>query len=185
MSEVPLFNKDYLFSAAGVARACRALGAGLGTGGALCLLLWWSALAGERVLCVGGSGLGGRRATKTGGVGSLPGGRRSSPRRARRGRGRRACRGCRARCRTCTYPAFRVVVSAGCWYQPGADKSQHISAMSAKILMNALPGPLSDKMYLSFSFRKSTPPQNRQLIILIGNSKQQVGNFVGESTLQN
>ena len=34
-------------------------------------------------------------------------------------------------------------------------------------------------MYLLISFRKSTPPQNRQLNILISNSKQKVQNFVG------
>ena len=32
---------------------------------------------------------------------------------------------------------------------------------------------------LSISSRKSTPPQNRQLNVLISNSKQQVDNFVG------
>jgi hypothetical protein len=31
---------------------------------------------------------------------------------------------------------------------------------------------LSDTMYLSIVFRNSTPPQNRQLNILISNSKQ-------------
>ena len=31
---------------------------------------------------------------------------------------------------------------------------------------------LSDTVYLSISFRKSTPPQNRELNILIGQSKQ-------------
>ena len=37
------------------------------------------------------------------------------------------------------------------------------------------PGPppsLSDTMYLFISFRKSPPPQNRQLDILISNSQQ-------------
>ena len=32
------------------------------------------------------------------------------------------------------------------------------------------------------SFRKSTPPQNRQLIVLISNSKLSVFDFVGKST---
>jgi len=41
---------------------------------------------------------------------------------------------------------------------------------------------LSDTMYLLISFRMSTPPQNRQLNILIGNSKQYVDDFVGELT---
>ena len=36
----------------------------------------------------------------------------------------------------------------------------------------ALPPLLFDRMYLVISFRKSTRPQNRQLKILIGNSKQ-------------
>ena len=39
---------------------------------------------------------------------------------------------------------------------------------------------LSDTMYLSISFRKSTPPQNRQLHILIRNSVHYVDDFVGE-----
>ena len=43
----------------------------------------------------------------------------------------------------------------------------------------------SDRKYLLISFRKSTPPQNRQLNILIGNSKQQVVDFVGELTFEN
>ena len=42
---------------------------------------------------------------------------------------------------------------------------------------------LSDTMYLSISCRKSTPPQNRHL--LISNSKQSVGDFVGELTFYN
>ena len=41
---------------------------------------------------------------------------------------------------------------------------------------------LSHRMYLSISFRKSTPPQNRQLHILISGSKQYVADFVGELT---
>ena len=44
---------------------------------------------------------------------------------------------------------------------------------------------LSDTMYLLISFRKSTPPQNRQLNILIGNSKRSVDEFVGELTFKN
>ena len=35
-----------------------------------------------------------------------------------------------------------------------------------------LPTLLSDTMHSSISFRKSTPPQNRQLNLLISNSKQ-------------
>jgi hypothetical protein len=31
-------------------------------------------------------------------------------------------------------------------------------------------------------FGKSTPPQNRQLIVFTGNSKQQVDDFMGELT---
>ena len=42
---------------------------------------------------------------------------------------------------------------------------------------------LYDTLCLSISFRKSTPPQNRQLEFLISNSKQQVDDFVGELTL--
>jgi len=37
-------------------------------------------------------------------------------------------------------------------------------------------------MYLLISFRKSTPPQNRQLNILVSDSKQKVDDFVGELT---
>ena len=40
------------------------------------------------------------------------------------------------------------------------------------------PVPLSDTMYLLIDFRKSTPPQNRQLDISISNSEQQVDDFV-------
>ena len=42
--------------------------------------------------------------------------------------------------------------------------------------------PLSDTMHLSFSFRKATPPQNRQLDILISNGNQYVNDFVGDFT---
>ena len=38
---------------------------------------------------------------------------------------------------------------------------------------------LSHRMYLLISFRKSNPPQNRQLDILISDSKQQVVDFCG------
>ena len=41
---------------------------------------------------------------------------------------------------------------------------------------------LSDTMYLSISFGKSAPTQNRQLNILISNSQQEVDDFVGELT---
>ena len=41
---------------------------------------------------------------------------------------------------------------------------------------------LSHRMYSSISFRKSTPPQNRQLKILLSNCKHQVEDLVGEST---
>ena len=41
------------------------------------------------------------------------------------------------------------------------------------------PSTLSRTMYLLISFRKSTPPQNRQLNTSIGDSKQYVDNFVG------
>ena len=37
---------------------------------------------------------------------------------------------------------------------------------------------------LLISFRKSTPPQKRQLNILIRNSNQSVDDFVGELTFQ-
>ena len=43
---------------------------------------------------------------------------------------------------------------------------------------------LSDTIDLLISFRTSTPPQNRQLDILVSNSEQQVDNFVGELTFQ-
>ena len=41
---------------------------------------------------------------------------------------------------------------------------------------------LSDTMYSSISLTMSTPPPNRQLNILISNSKQHVDGFVGEWT---
>ena len=44
---------------------------------------------------------------------------------------------------------------------------------------------LSDTIHLLISFRKATPPQNRQLNILISNAKQQVDDCVGELTFQN
>ena len=40
-------------------------------------------------------------------------------------------------------------------------------------------------MYELNVFRKSTLPQNRLLIVSIGNSKQQVDDFVGELTFLN
>ena len=43
-------------------------------------------------------------------------------------------------------------------------------------------GILSGTMYLSISFIKSTPPQNRQLDIMISNSKQVVDDLVVELT---
>jgi len=44
---------------------------------------------------------------------------------------------------------------------------------------------LSDTLYQLNGFRKSTSPQNRQLIVLMGNSKQEGENIVGELTFQN
>jgi len=44
---------------------------------------------------------------------------------------------------------------------------------------------LFDTMYLSISFRKSRPPQNRRLNVLMSNSQQQVDDFVGELTFLN
>jgi len=38
----------------------------------------------------------------------------------------------------------------------------------------------SDTMKLLIDFRKSTSPQNRQVVILITDSKQQVDDFVGK-----
>ena len=46
-------------------------------------------------------------------------------------------------------------------------------------------GFLSDTMYSVISFKKSSPPQNRRLNILICNSKQQVHYFVREFTKTN
>ena len=46
-------------------------------------------------------------------------------------------------------------------------------------------GILSDTMCSFISFRKSTPPQNRQLGILIGKSKPYVHDFVGELIFKN
>ena len=40
-------------------------------------------------------------------------------------------------------------------------------------------------MYLSISFRKSTPPQNGQIIIYYRQSEYEVDGFVVESTLYN
>ena len=40
----------------------------------------------------------------------------------------------------------------------------------------------SDTLYLSVSFRESTPPQNRQLNISISDSEEQVDDFLGELT---
>jgi hypothetical protein len=40
-------------------------------------------------------------------------------------------------------------------------------------------------MYQLDGFSKSNPPQNRQLIVLITDSKQLVDDFVGELTFQN
>jgi len=45
----------------------------------------------------------------------------------------------------------------------------------------ALPS-LSHGMYLLLSFRRSPPPQNRKLDILISDSKQKVDDFMGELT---
>ena len=42
--------------------------------------------------------------------------------------------------------------------------------------------PVSDTLYSSISFRKSIPPQNRQLNVPISDSKQQVDDFVGDLT---
>ena len=44
---------------------------------------------------------------------------------------------------------------------------------------------LSDLMCLLVSFRKSTPTQDRQLYVLISNSKQLVDGLVGVLTFQN
>ena len=43
---------------------------------------------------------------------------------------------------------------------------------------------LSHTMYKLDGFRQSTPSQDRQLIVLIGKSQQQVHNFVVELTFQ-
>ena len=47
----------------------------------------------------------------------------------------------------------------------------------------SIPLSLSDAMYLLICFRKSTPPQNRQLTVTITDWKYQVDGFVGEMTL--
>ena len=47
------------------------------------------------------------------------------------------------------------------------------------------PAPVSGVSLTVYSlngFRESTPPQNRQLTILIGNSKKEVDDFLGEFT---
>ena len=44
---------------------------------------------------------------------------------------------------------------------------------------------LSHRMYVSVNFRKSTPPQNRQLILNQDESKYKVDGFVGELTFSN
>ena len=43
----------------------------------------------------------------------------------------------------------------------------------------------SHKMYYLNSFRESTSPHNRQFVILISKSEQQVDDFVGDLTFQN
>jgi hypothetical protein len=53
---------------------------------------------------------------------------------------------------------------------------------------SAVPGSYltqSDTMDLSISFRKSKSPQKRRFDISIGDSKQQIDDFVGELTLPN
>jgi hypothetical protein len=47
------------------------------------------------------------------------------------------------------------------------------------------PTHLFDTMYLLISFRKSTPPQNRQLIVYYYNIKNQVDGFARDLTFQN
>ena len=48
--------------------------------------------------------------------------------------------------------------------------------------LNCVRASLSDTMQSLISFRKSTPPQNLQLNILIIDSQQQIDDFVSELT---
>jgi hypothetical protein len=55
-------------------------------------------------------------------------------------------------------------------------------AREASIFQDRATARLSGTMYSLIRSGKTTPPQNRQLKILIINSKQQVDNVVGELT---
>ena len=62
---------------------------------------------------------------------------------------------------------------------------QHYKGPRFFVPRRSLPSPLSsDTMYWLISFRESTPPQNRQVNIVVSNNKQQVDDFVGGLTFQ-
>ena len=64
----------------------------------------------------------------------------------------------------------------------GAESSPRIRRQQHPQL-DLLGATLSHRMYFFIGFRKSTPPQNRQHIILISDDKEQVYDFVRELTL--
>jgi hypothetical protein len=56
----------------------------------------------------------------------------------------------------------------------------HAAALlEQQLLASSGTAPLSNRIYQSIGFRKSTPPHNCQINTLIRNSKQQVDDFVG------
>jgi hypothetical protein len=63
----------------------------------------------------------------------------------------------------------RVVLSRGVAPPAGGQTRR---TQSEEVRAEEVRAPLSDTMYLLISFEKLTPPQNRRLDILIGNSKQ-------------
>ena len=63
-----------------------------------------------------------------------------------------------------------TMVDGGGWLAAGDDAGE----------VSHPPPSLSDTPY--FHFRKSTPPQNRQLDISISDSKQEFDDFVGDLT---
>ena len=63
------------------------------------------------------------------------------------------------------------------------SKQELIASRTALLQQNCtLKVLLSHTMYSLISFRKSTPPQNRQFNLSISNSKQQVDDLVGGLT---
>jgi hypothetical protein len=92
------------------------------------------------------------------------------------------------RIRSVSFDGRRVVPFAGCGkkgHKDGpVDKAMFDNPSSVCVCPTdgSVPAPLSHTMHSSNGFRKSTSPQNRQLIVSISNCKQPVDNFVGELT---